>query len=44
MPIYLRNFYFRELVKVKEDENKQIKKSQSQSKSNKANIPSNFRR
>ena len=29
MPIYLRNFYYQKLIKVKKDEQKQIKKSQS---------------
>ena len=28
MPIYLRNFYMRKLIDVKEEEQKQIKKSQ----------------
>ena len=37
MPVYLRNFYYRELVNIKEEESKEIKKSKSQSKA--PNIP-----
>ena len=28
MPVYLRNFYYQKLVKTKEDEKKEIEKSQ----------------
>jgi hypothetical protein len=31
MPTYLRRFYYQELIKSKEEENKKIKKSQSKS-------------
>ena len=33
MPIYLRNFYFQKLIKVRKEENEQIKKSQQKNKS-----------
>ena len=33
MPVYLRKFYYRELVELKEEENKQIKKQTSKNHS-----------
>ena len=41
MPVYLRTFYFKELIKTKEEENKKMKKEMSKSK--KPNMPSKNR-
>ena len=43
MPVYLRNFYYQQLVKVKEEEAAEIKKAQSKSPK-KPNISPNFKR
>jgi|MGYP003126816825 hypothetical protein len=40
MPVYLRNFYYQELLEAKKSENKKIKESQNKSKSvSQPNIP-----
>ena len=44
MPIYLRNFYYQELVQVRKDENEQIKKSQRRQKVSKPAINPRFKR
>ena len=33
MPVYLRNFYYKELIKVKEEEKKEYEKSTKKSNS-----------
>tara|TARA_X000001036_G_scaffold412493_1_gene426044 strand:+ start:106 stop:282 length:177 start_codon:yes stop_codon:yes gene_type:complete len=44
MPIYLRNFYYNELVDAKKKENDEIKKSQQKSKSHSTSINPRFKR
>ena len=44
MPTYLRNFYYKQLVKIKEEETKEIKKSQRKSKVPKPTINPRFKR
>tara|TARA_A100001515_G_scaffold134150_1_gene123927 strand:+ start:139 stop:273 length:135 start_codon:yes stop_codon:yes gene_type:complete len=44
MPVYLRNFYYQELVQVRKDENEQIKKSQKRQKVSKPAINPRFKR
>ena len=44
MPIYLRNFYYKELVDVRKKENDEIKKSQQKSKISKPPINPRFKR
>ena len=34
MPVYLRNFYYKKLIKIKKEEQEQIEKSQKKSHSN----------
>ena len=40
MPIYLRNFYYQELLAVKKEEKKQMDKSSKKSNISTPNIPS----
>ena len=45
MPVYLRRFYIKQLIDFKEEEQKQIKKSQQKTKPiQRPNISSKFRR
>ena len=45
MPVYLRNFYFKKLIKIKEEEQKQIEDAQqgNKSKINRPDIQSGFK-
>lgn len=44
MPVYLRNFYLRELSMIKDDERAQIEKAtKKQTKIHRPNIGSNFK-
>jgi hypothetical protein len=44
MPIYLRNFYYKQLTDTIEKENKEIKKAQQKSKVSKPQINPRFKR
>ena len=43
MPVYLRNFYYRELLNIKKEEKKQMDKASKKSKTTIPNIP-NYKR
>ena len=44
MPVYLRYFYYKKLISIKEEEKKQVKEAQKKSKPvNRPNIPRNPR-
>ena len=43
MPIYLRNFYYKELLDVKKEEKKQMDQANKKSKIATPNIPTNSR-
>jgi len=44
MPVYLRKFYYKQLIDIKKKENNEIKKSQQKSKSLKPVINPRFKR
>tara|TARA_R110001583_G_scaffold122733_1_gene273997 strand:- start:8444 stop:8626 length:183 start_codon:yes stop_codon:yes gene_type:complete len=44
MPVYLRNFYYQELVDIKKSESDNIKKSQQKSNSSKPPMNPRFKR
>ena len=44
MPIYLRNFYYKQLVDTRTKENEEIKKSQQKSNSSKPSMNPRFKR
>ena len=43
MPVYLRNFYYQELVEIKKKEKKETEKAQQKNKSNIQRPPTNPR-
>ena len=44
MPIYLRNFYYKQLIDIRQKENEAIKKAQQKSKSSKPTTNPRFKR
>jgi len=44
MPVYLRNFYYKQLVDTRKKENEEIKKAQQKAKSKRPSINPRFKR
>ncbi len=44
MPVYLRKFYLKKIIKIKNDERKQMEASQKKSKVNRPSITPKFKR
>ncbi len=44
MPVYLRKFYLKKIIKIKDNERKQMEASQKKPQVNRPNITSKFKR